>query len=102
MGISYGLIEEGLDYDNKVGQPLNPSLMDYRVPTAVDLPDIQPIIIETIDPDIPLGNKGVGDTVTDCAAPAIANAIYDAVGVRITDLPITPAKILRALKEKKV
>ena len=102
QGIGYGILEEGIAYDGKAGQLLNPSLMDYKVPTAVDIPDIQPIIIETIDPDISLGQKGVGDAVIDCAAPAIANAIYDAVGVRITDLPITPAKILRALKEKKV
>jgi len=101
QGIGYGILEEGVNYDKKTGQPLNPSIMDYKVPTAVDLPDIQPIIIETIDPDIPLGNKGVGEPALICAAPAIANAIHDAIGVRIKELPITPVKILRALKEKK-
>ena len=102
QGIGYGLLEEGISYDSKTGQSFNLSITDYKVPTAVDLPQIQPIIIETIDPDIPLGNKGVGETALNCVAPALANAIFGAVGVRITDLPITAAKILRALKEKDV
>ena len=101
MGIGYGTLEEGLVCDKNSGQMLKPSIMEYKVPTAVDLPNIQPIIVETIDPNVPLGNKGVGEIGLHNGAPAIANAIYDAVGVRITDLPITSAKILRALDGKR-
>ncbi len=100
QGIGFGLFEEGLSYDGKTGQPLNPSIMGYNVPTAMDLPDIQLIIAETLDPAIPFGNKGVGETGLICAAAAIANAISDAIGIRIKSLPITPEKILEALKEK--
>jgi CO/xanthine dehydrogenase Mo-binding subunit len=98
-GIGYALFEETY-YDEKTGQPINPFLIDYKVPSAEDCPDIEPIIIETIDPAIPLGNKGVGEFSLVCAAPALANAIFDAVGVRMKELPITAEKILKALKEK--
>ncbi|MBI4187259.1 MAG: xanthine dehydrogenase family protein molybdopterin-binding subunit [Chloroflexi bacterium] len=101
MGIGLGMIEESIAYNDHSGNVRNPSFLEYRVPTALDLPDIQPVLIEAIDPEIPLGNKGAGETALVGAAPAIANAIFDAIGVRITDLPITPAKILRALKEKR-
>ncbi|MBI4186095.1 MAG: molybdopterin-dependent oxidoreductase, partial [Chloroflexi bacterium] len=100
MGISYGLFEQGLVYDRE-GRLLNPSILDYKVPTAADLPDILSASVETIDPAIPLGNKGSGESALITAAAAIANAIYHAVGVRITELPITPGRILRALEEKK-
>ncbi|MBI4187109.1 MAG: molybdopterin-dependent oxidoreductase [Chloroflexi bacterium] len=100
QGIGYGLLEHGLVYDKDSGQMLKPSIMEYKVPTAVDLPAIEPVIIETVDPAIPMGNKGVGETGVQNAAPALANAIYDAVGVRINDLPITPEKILRALARR--
>ena len=81
---------------------LNPSIMDYKLPTALDSPDMQHIIVETIDPDIPFGQKGIGEPAKICPASAIANAVYDAVGARIQELPITPEKILRVLKDKKV
>ncbi|MFC1980382.1 xanthine dehydrogenase family protein molybdopterin-binding subunit, partial [Chloroflexota bacterium] len=100
QGIGYGLLED-LVYNNKTGQPLNPLLIDYKVPTAADLPDMELIIIETIDPESPFGNKGVGEYGLNCVAPAIANAIYDAIGIRINDLPITPEKLLQALKKKR-
>jgi CO/xanthine dehydrogenase Mo-binding subunit len=99
-GIGYGLFEETY-YDDKTGQPANPFFIDYKVPSAEDVPNIEPIIIETIDPAIPLGNKGVGEFSLVCAAPALANAIFDAVGVRIKELPITSEKVLKALKERK-
>jgi len=99
QGIGYGMLEETY-YDMKTGQPLNPLLIDYKVPTAADLPVTQVILVENVDPGIPLGNKGGSEMAMDCVAPAIANAIYDAVGVRIKELPITPAKILQSLKKK--
>ena len=99
QGIGYALFEDTC-YDSKTGKPSNPYLIDYKVPSAEDCPDIEPIIIETIDPVIPLGNKGVGEFSLVCAAPALANAIFDAVGARINELPITSEKILKVLKEK--
>ncbi|MFC2019293.1 xanthine dehydrogenase family protein molybdopterin-binding subunit [Chloroflexota bacterium] len=98
QGIGYAL-SEGLFYD-ETGEPLNTMLRDYKVPAADELPDIQAIIVESIEPDGPFGNKGVGEVSLNCAAAAIVNAIANAIGVRITELPITPAKILRALKTK--
>ena len=100
MGIGFGILEKGIVYDSKTGQLLNPSIMNYKIPLAVDLPNIRVNIIETLDPDIPLGNKGIGETSLNCVAAALANAIYDAVGVRIKELPITPEKILRALERR--
>jgi xanthine dehydrogenase molybdenum-binding subunit len=80
---------------------LNPSFLDYKIFSApdVDFP-IHVECIETDDIEGPFGAKGVGEPGLVPTAPAIANAIYDAVGVRIKDLPVTPEKILRALKEK--
>jgi CO/xanthine dehydrogenase Mo-binding subunit len=68
--------------------------------TAMDVVPIEPVIVEPLDEDGPYGAKGVGEPGLVPTAPAIANAIYDAIGVRIRDLPITPEKILAALKEK--
>jgi xanthine dehydrogenase molybdenum-binding subunit len=68
--------------------------------TAKDVPNIETIVIETNDSFGPFGAKGVGEPGLVPTAPAIANAIYDAVGVRIKELPITPEKVLAALKEK--
>jgi xanthine dehydrogenase molybdenum-binding subunit len=61
---------------------------------------VEPIIVETVDKDGPFGAKGIGEPGCVPSAPAIANAIYDAIGIRINNLPITPEKILKALREK--
>ena len=82
------------------GLALNHSLLEYKLPTALQTPEIKCTIVETIDPRGPFGAKEVGEGPTCPVAPAIANAIYDAVGVRIKDLPITPEKVLRALEER--
>lgn len=97
MGVGYALTEQVL-WDN--GQMLNPSFMDYRVPTALDMPDVKLIEVLTDEPEGPFGAKESGEGCVAPVAPAIANAIYNAVGVRVKDLPITPEKILRALREK--
>jgi CO/xanthine dehydrogenase Mo-binding subunit len=70
------------------------------LPTALDVPRVNSIIIEDPDPIGPLGVKGVGEPAMVPTIPAIMNAIYDAVGVRITDLPATPEKVLMAIREK--
>lgn len=97
MGMSFGLFEE-LVYDQ--GKILNPTFMDYKIPTAMEIPVIIPIVVEQPLPQGPFGAKGIGELSILGIAPAIANAIYDAVGVRIKDLPLKPERILAALEEK--
>lgn len=99
QALGYTLWEEMLFRDGKV---LNPNFTDYKIPLALDLPPIKVIIVEPGDPMGPFGAKGIGQTCAVPTAPAIANAIFDAVGVRITDLPITPEKILKGLRAKKM
>jgi CO/xanthine dehydrogenase Mo-binding subunit len=78
---------------------LNPSMVDYQVPTAPEIPLIEAKLhtIESGDPAHPLGNKGIGESGVTPAAAAIANAVYDAIGVPVTSLPLTPEKVLDAL-----
>lgn len=84
------------------GQLVNGSLLDYQVVSIKDMPEaIRPIIVQVPHEDGPFGAKGAGETGALTVAPAIANAIEDAVGVRIRDLPITPERVLRALAEKR-
>jgi CO/xanthine dehydrogenase Mo-binding subunit len=97
QGLGYAL-SEGLVWEE--GIVLNPNFQDYRVFYGNDVPPMKPIMIESIDPDGPYGAKGLGEPGMIPTGAAVANAIYDAVGVRIKSLPITPEKILRALKEK--
>jgi CO/xanthine dehydrogenase Mo-binding subunit len=80
---------------------INPSLHDYKVPTPMELPEIDANIVDSYDPTAPFGVKESGEGPVQPTIPAIVNAIYDAIGVRFTDLPITPEKVLKALKEKK-
>ena len=97
MGIGYALTEQ---LQVREGRILNPSFLDYRVPTALDMPTVESVIIETADPKGPYGAKGVGEMGVTPTAPAIANAIYNAVGVRMTQLPMTAERVLRELKKK--
>jgi len=98
MGLGYALTEEVLVKD---GEIMNANFRDYKLFTAKDCVNIKAPVIETIDKQGPFGAKGVGEPGCVPTAPAIANAIYDAVGVRIKDLPITPEKVLAAIQEKK-
>ncbi len=97
MGIGYALLEE-LKFDN--GKTLNPTFAGYKILNSTEKPRLHHILIETDDPNGPFGAKGVGEIAMIPTAPAIANAIYDAVGVRIKELPISQGKILKALKAK--
>ncbi len=83
------------------GKMINPTLHDYRVPTAMELPEIDANIVESYDPTAPFGVKESGEGPVQPTIPAIVNAVYDAIGIRFTDLPLTPEKVLKALKEKK-
>ncbi len=99
-GLGLATVEPGLRYDEE-GKPYYHHLVDYKLLTAADMPPIETVLVQTYDPAGPLGIKGVSQIVTSTVSASLANAIYDAVGVRIRDLPITPEKILAALKEKK-
>lgn len=83
-----------------MGEVVNKSFLDYRMPGSLDIPEIESLIVETPHREGPWGAKGIGEMTVVPMAPAIANAIYDAIGVRIKELPITPDKILKALKNK--
>jgi CO/xanthine dehydrogenase Mo-binding subunit len=95
QGIGIGLAEEMI-YDDQ-GRLRNPSLLDYRMPTAMDTPAIDPIICEVPSEEGPYGARGVGEPSIVPGVSAIANAVADAIGVRVTEAPVTPERILRAL-----
>jgi len=97
-GIAQGLgfaISESYSMDK--GKVLNTSFADYQIPTALDMPPIKIAFIETNDPNTPYGAKGIGEPALIATAPAIANAIFNAIGVRIKELPLTPEKVLREI-----
>jgi CO/xanthine dehydrogenase Mo-binding subunit len=100
MGIGYTFLEN-LHFDKK-GRPANGNFANYRLPRTMGMPPMESIMIETIDPEGPFGAKGMGEASLLPTSAAIANAIEDAIGVRIKDLPITPEKIINALKEKEM
>jgi nicotinate dehydrogenase medium molybdopterin subunit len=97
MGIGYAIMEE-IELNN--GDIKNRNYSDYIIPTSLDVPKINAIFVEDYEETGPYGAKGIGESVMIPTAPAIINAIYDAVGVRIYDLPATCDKILLAIKEK--
>jgi len=97
QGIGYALTE-GLQIDE--GRPVNPNFSDYRIPSMRDMPPLQHAFADSYEPTGPFGAKGLGELNMDPTAAVLNNAIFDAVGVRVKTLPITPEKILRALKEK--
>ena len=83
------------------GQVMNPSFLDYGFPTFLEMPEIEAIEVETDDPIGPYGAKEAGEGTQLSPAPAIVNAVYDAIGVDFLELPITPEKILDALQAKR-
>jgi CO/xanthine dehydrogenase Mo-binding subunit len=97
MGLGHALFDE-LVFDQ--GQVLNGTLLDYQLPSVRDLPgNLTPIIVESPHATGPFGAKGVGETGTIPIAPAVANAVRDAVGVRITRLPLSPERVLQAMDQ---
>ncbi|MBN2553485.1 MAG: molybdopterin-dependent oxidoreductase, partial [Spirochaetales bacterium] len=95
-GLSYALWEE-YRYDRN-GRMTNSRFWDYKIFSARDIPEIRTILVESAEPTGPFGAKSIGEVAINGPAPAVANALYDAVGVRIRDLPITPEKVWRALR----
>ena len=98
MGAAEAQMEE-MVYDQK-GLLFGPSLLDYRIPTSLDTPDLESYIVESNDPNGPYGAKEAGEGPLHPAIPAIANAIHDACGIRIRELPFYPQRMLKLLRER--
>ncbi len=98
MGMGQALTEEMVWKD---GMLMNPGLLEYRSPSSVESPEIEPIIVESVDPEGPFGAKECSEGSLAATIPAIANAIYDAVGVRLHESPFTPERVLAGLRAKK-
>lgn len=97
QGIGSALFEE-IKLEN--GRFLNQSFMDYKIPTAGDMPEMTLKFIENPQHDGPFGARGIAEPAMIPSAPAIANALYNALGIRINQIPLTPERVLKALKEK--
>jgi CO/xanthine dehydrogenase Mo-binding subunit len=95
QGIGWALNEEYVF--NGEGNMVNSSFLDYRMPVALDLPMIDTVLVEVANPGHPFGLRGVGEACLIPPMAAIANAIYDAVGVRMTELPMSPGRVLDSL-----
>lgn len=99
MGMGYALGEE-IKYDAN-GKQLNYSFEKYNLPTAMDIPEIETILVESIDPTGPFGVKGVGETSSVATAAAISNAVYDAIGIRFFEIPLTEERVYKAINNMK-
>ena len=100
-GASWGLghtLTEGFYFDDRTGTALNQWFLDLKTPSTLDCPDIETVMVEDEEPTHPFGAKGCSEISIVGVAPAIANAIYNATRVRLTELPITPDRILEALR----
>jgi len=95
-GIGYALTEEMIL--SSKGRVRNPSLFDYKIPGMLDVPPMDVILVESYEPTGPMGAKSVGEIGINGPIPTIANAIYDAVGIRLTETPFTPERVLQAMK----
>ncbi len=98
MGLGYALGEQ-LQYDRKTGRMLNNNLLDYKIPTTMDIPDIETAFVETYEPTGPLGAKGLAEPPTIPQAPAVRNAVLHATGVGINDLPLNPQRLVHEFKK---
>ncbi|WP_089610257.1 xanthine dehydrogenase family protein molybdopterin-binding subunit [Dehalobacterium formicoaceticum] len=99
MGLGYALGEEIL-VDDK-GKPQHTGIHKYFLPTAMDIPEIDAMYVESIDPTGPFGAKGVGECGLVPTAPAVATAVFDAIGIRFTEIPMTPERVYKKIKEQK-
>ena len=98
QGIGWALNEEYFFNDD--GAMVNSSFLDYRMPTSLDLPEIETIIVEVPNPGHPFGVRGVGEVPIVPPVATIANAIHDALGIRLRETPMNPGRIRAALDEK--
>jgi xanthine dehydrogenase molybdenum-binding subunit len=100
MGIGFGLLEDFI-HDPRNGRGLNATFLDYKIATHLDVPPTTAIFVEPINPNTVFGAKGMGEGSLVPGGPAIANAVYNAIGVRFNSTPITPDKVLKALAKVK-
>jgi CO/xanthine dehydrogenase Mo-binding subunit len=98
QGLGYALTE-GFCFDPRTGTALNQWFLDLRTPSILDIPDIEPVMVELGEPTHPFGAKGCSEISYVGVAPAVANAVYNAAGIRLTELPMTPDRVLKALQE---
>jgi xanthine dehydrogenase YagR molybdenum-binding subunit len=102
QGIGFAMLEERI-VDDRLGMVMNPNLEEYKVPTIADIPEIVNVPVDVPDPDAnPTGAKGIGEPPLIPTAPAIANAIYDAVGIRVLDAPISRQRMVELLAVQQV
>ena len=99
MAIGYGLSEELL-FDEKTGRPLNNNLLDYKVSSFEDHPELEALFVENTEPTSAYGTKSLGEPPTCSGAPAIRNAIFNATGVGVKDNPVTPKRLFEAFREE--
>jgi CO/xanthine dehydrogenase Mo-binding subunit len=102
MGFGEALMEQQIFKDaehGRAGLHDAPSLLDYRIPTSMDTPEMESLIVESLDPEGPYGAKEAGEGPLHPSIPAIANAIYDAVGIRMDALPFSPPRVWRKIEE---
>jgi CO/xanthine dehydrogenase Mo-binding subunit len=98
QGLGWALMENMVTENGKIA---NPDFLDYVIPTAMDVPPIQSILVEPVDPNGPYGAKGIGEPALNPSMSAITNAIFDATGIRVKNLPVSAEKILEELKRRK-
>jgi putative selenate reductase molybdopterin-binding subunit len=98
MGIGYALSEELIR--DEQGQILNAGFRYYRIPTAKEVPPMEVHLVQQADPYGPFGAKGVGEITTNCTAPAVANAVFQATGIRFRQLPLTPERVWQGIQSR--
>ena len=92
------MLTENFHLDD-TGTMLNPNLRNYRIPTYADIPRTEVLIVESTDSAGPMASKGIAESCINPVAPALANAVYDATGIRFRDLPLTPERIFERLRD---
>jgi CO/xanthine dehydrogenase Mo-binding subunit len=100
QALGYGMAEQML-FDRRTGRNINPGFLDYKIPSSLDVPNIKSVIVEVPAKDTLYGARGVGEPPIVATAAAIANAVADALGVHVTSLPLTPERVLAALRQKR-
>ena len=100
QGLSAAIFEERV-MDDATGNPVNPNLRDYKIATSLDIPEITPLFVDVFDPRANnLGVKGLGEPARVPSSAAVANAVFNAIGVHVREIPMTPKRVLEALKRK--
>lgn len=99
QALGYGLAEQ-MQFDPTTGRNMNPGFLDYKIPSAADVPNIKTVLVEVPAKETLYGARGVGEPPIVATATAVANAVADAIGAFVTTLPLTPERVLRAIREK--